>query len=84
MIYNSFKAVSIFFLIALVATVAAVILVIVVPVLLNVDILSDPMYGRLEEFMKRMLLYFLVSALGYVLSSWGRRLSMPKGSARAA
>ncbi len=78
MIHGSFKVASYLFLVGLVATVGVVILVIVGPILMEIDILAEPTYSRIETFMRRMLLYFIVFAIGYVIASWGRRLTMPR------
>lgn len=73
------KAISYVFLTALVLCVLAVVLVIVGPILLNRDILADPLYTQIEDFMRQMLRYIIVAAIGYILFSWCRRLSEPRG-----
>lgn len=77
-VYNSFKVISILFLIGLLIAVGAVIIVVVGPILLDIDILAEPTYGRIEIFLKRMLFYIIVFAIGYVIASWCRRLALPK------
>jgi hypothetical protein len=82
-LHQIMTAVTILFLIALVASVGMVILVVVGPVLLEMDILAEPLYTRIEDFLRRMLLYIIVSAAGYAISSWGRRLTAPERGGRA-
>ena len=69
------KAISYLFLAALVVTVVAVVLVIVGPILLNRDILADPLYTQIEDFMRQALRYVIVASIGYIIFSWGRKLS---------
>jgi len=73
------KAISYIFLAALVTCVLAVVLVIVGPILLNRDILADPLYAQIEDFMRQMLRYIIVATIGYIIFSWGRKLSEPRG-----
>jgi hypothetical protein len=72
------KAISYLFLGALVICVLAVVLVIVGPILLNRDILVDPRYTQIEDFMRQMLRYITMASIGYILFSWGRKLSEPR------
>jgi hypothetical protein len=77
------KAISYIFLAALVICVLAVVLVIVGPILLNRDILVDPLYTQIEDFMRQMLRYIIVAAIGYIIFGWGRKLSEPGSSPEA-
>ena len=81
--YTAMTVITYIFLGALLVTVGAVLLVIVGPILLEIDILAHPTYTRIEVFLRRMLLYIVISATGYVVASWGRRLSEPRSSSAA-
>ena len=76
-IHALMKLISYLFLAALVVTVVAVVLVIVGPILLDIDILAEPTYTRIEDFMRQALRYIIVAAIGYIIFSWGRKLSEP-------
>lgn len=77
-LHYSFRAVSILFLIGLIVTVGLVLLAVGGPILLNIDILAEPTYTRVTDFMRRMLSYIVACAIGYIITSWGSRLTLPK------
>lgn len=76
-VHYSFRAVSLLFLLGLIVTVALVLLAVGGPILLNIDILAEPTYTRVTDFMRRMLLYIAACAIGYIITSWGSRLTLP-------
>lgn len=80
-VHRVFKGLTYVMLACLVVTVGAVLLVIVGPILLEVDILADPIYGRVEDFLRRMLSYVVVFAIGYTVCSWGSRLTLTEAEA---
>lgn len=75
-IHTSFKVLAYLSMICLVVTVGAVLLVVVGPILLDINILAEPTYTRVEDFLRRMLLYVVVFAVAYTASSWLCRLTM--------
>ncbi len=77
-LHHSLRAVSILFLIGLIVAVGLVLLAVGGPILLNIDILAEPTYTRVTDFMRRMLLYIVACAIGYIITSWGSRLTLPK------
>jgi len=77
-LHHSLSAVSILFLIGLIVAVGLVLLAVGGPILLNIDILAEPTYTRVTDFMRRMLLYIVACAIGYIITSWGSRLTLPK------
>ncbi len=77
-IHQSFRAFSLLFLLGLVGTVGAVLLAVGGPILLDIDILAEPTYTRITDFARRMLSYIVACAIGYVVTSWGSRLTLPE------
>lgn len=78
-LHYSFRAVSLLFLIGLVVTVGLVLLAVGGPILRGIDIIQDATYNaRITDFTRRMLYYIVVCAIGYVVTSWGSRLTLPK------